>query len=128
MGCQLWHPSGLDSAATDRELKRKGAYFLSHVKVAFRTGMAPQGGMTLHEHQGPRCLLSCCSAEKTPTPGSASWVQHGYWTKTGRKMVRQNAMCLVKFKVQVDSEYFSKYNYVSIIACDLFILKTGFLV
>ena len=43
-------------------------------------------------------------------------------------MVRQNATCLVKFKVQVDSEYFSKYNYVPVIAWDLFILKTGLLV
>ena len=43
-------------------------------------------------------------------------------------MVRQNATCLVKFRVQVDNEHFSKYNYVPIIAWDLFILKTGLLV
>lgn len=85
--------------------------------------------MTLQNIRDPGAFSLVALLRKTPTPGSASWVQHGYWTKgTGRKMVRQNAMCLVKFKVQVDSEYFSKYNYVSFIACGLFILKTGFLV
>lgn len=85
--------------------------------------------MTLQNIRDPGAFSVVALLRKTPIPRSASWVQHGYWTKgIGRKMVRQNAMCLVKFKVQVDSEYFSKYNYVPVIAWDLFILKTGLLV
>lgn len=85
--------------------------------------------MTLQNIRDPGAFSLVALLRKTPIPRGASWVQHGYRTKgAGRKMVRQNATCLVKFRVQVDNEHFSKYNYVPIITWDLFILKTGLLV
>lgn len=66
--CQLY-PSGLDSAATDRELKRKEAWFISHAKLKTLEfgGWQPWIGMTLQNIRDPGAF-SCCSAEKNSYP------------------------------------------------------------
>lgn len=99
----------LGSAARDRELKIKGAYSISCKSQWVSTpelAWHPRVGMTLPNVRDSGAF-SLVLLRKTSIPKIASWVQRGCWTKcAGRRMAKQNATYLIKFKFQVDSEFF----------------------